>query len=76
MEMLRHFEFGLSPAALLMLVAYHIYLYRKLCSDPLSTSLGLARRTCAMWVQSISMERQRNLAGATWRRTVWRVSLV
>ena len=48
MEILRHFEFGLSPAALLLLVLYHIYLYRKTCSDPLSTSMGLARRTRAL----------------------------
>jgi len=28
MGILRHFQYGLSPAALLMLVAYHIYLLR------------------------------------------------
>ncbi len=53
MEILRHFEFGLSPAALLLLVLYHVYLYRKIRSDPLSTSLGLAHRTRGLWVQAI-----------------------
>ena len=53
MEMLRQFEFGLSPTALLLLVVYHVHLYRKMRRDPLSTSLGLARRTRALWVQAI-----------------------
>ncbi len=53
MEILRHFEYGLSPAALLLLVIYHIHLYRKIRSDPLSTSQGLARRTRVLWVHSI-----------------------
>lgn len=53
MEILRHFEYGLSPAALLLLVFYHVYLYHKVRSDPLSTSLGLAHRTRGLWVQAI-----------------------
>jgi len=53
MEILRQFEYGLSPAALLLLVIYHIYLYRKIRNDPLSTSHGLARRTRALWVHAI-----------------------
>ena len=53
MEIWRHFEYGLSPAALLLLVAYHFHLYRKMRNDPLSTSLGLARRTRALWVHAI-----------------------
>ena len=53
MEVLRQFEFGLSPVALLLLVVYHVQLYRKMRSDPLSTSLGLARRTRELWVQSM-----------------------
>ena len=53
METLRHIEFGLSPAALLLLVWYHAHLYRKMRSDPMSTSLGLARRTRALWVQAM-----------------------
>ena len=53
MELLRQFEFGLSPVALLLLVVYHVHLYRKMRSEPLSTTLGLARRTRALWVQTI-----------------------
>jgi uncharacterized membrane protein len=53
MEILRNFEYGLSPAALLLLVIYHIYLYRKIRSDPLSTAQGLASRTRALWVHAI-----------------------
>lgn len=53
MEILRHIEFGLSPAALLLLMVYHVYLYRKIRNDPLGTSLGLAYRIRALWVQNI-----------------------
>jgi hypothetical protein len=53
MEITRFFEFDLSPAALLLLIVYHVYLYRKMCNDPLSTSLGLARRTRALQTQTI-----------------------
>jgi len=53
MEILRHFEFGLSPAALLLLVIYHVYLIRKIRKDPMGTSQGLAQRTRTLWVQSV-----------------------
>jgi len=53
MEISHHFEYGLSPAALLLLAAYHVFLYRRIRSDPLSTSLGLARRTRVLWVRAI-----------------------
>jgi len=53
MDLLRHIEFGLSPAALLALILYHVMLYRRTRNDPLTTSLGLARQTRAMWVHSI-----------------------
>lgn len=67
MELVRHFEFGLSPAALLLLVFYHAYLYRKMRSDPLSTSVGLARRTRALWVQAIMKGNKDILAVQTLR---------
>ena len=53
MDALRHFEFGLSPVALLLLMFYHVHLYRKMRSDPMSTSVGLARRTRALWVHTM-----------------------
>lgn len=53
MEIFRSFEYGLSPAALLLLVLYYIYLYRKTLNDPLSTAQGLARRTRALWVETV-----------------------
>ena len=53
MEVLRQFEFGLSPAALLLLVVYYVHLYHKTRNDPLSTALGLARRTRALWVRAM-----------------------
>jgi len=67
MEILRYAEFGLSPAALLLLVVYHIYLYRKMRSDPMSTSLGLARHTRALWVQTIMKSGKDILAVQTLR---------
>jgi uncharacterized membrane protein len=53
METLRNLEYGLSPAALLILCIYHIYLYDKVQRQPLHTSIGLAQRTRALWVQMI-----------------------
>lgn len=53
MEFSRHFEYGLSPVALLLLIAYHLLLYRRIRSDPLSTSQGLAQRTRVLWVRAI-----------------------
>jgi len=67
MEVLRQFEFGLSTAALLLLVTYHLHLYRKMRSDPLSTALGLARRTRALWVQTIMQNGKDILAVQTLR---------
>ena len=60
MEILRHFEYGLSPSALLLLVLYHVHLYHKMSNDPLSTSLGLSRRTRVLWVHSI-MDGQKDI---------------
>jgi uncharacterized membrane protein len=53
MELLKQIEFGLSPVALLLLALYHFLLYRKMSIDPLSTSLGLARRARELWVINI-----------------------
>lgn len=53
METLRHIEFGLSPAALLLLIAYHAHLGHKTRSDPLRTALGLSRHIRGLWVQTV-----------------------
>lgn len=52
-ETLTTLEYGLSPAALLLLIAYHLHLYYKTRNDPLSTAQGLARRTRSLWVKAI-----------------------
>lgn len=67
METLRQFEYGLSPLALILLMAYHVYLYRKVETAPLSTSLGLARRTRALWVHAIMDGKKDILAVQTLR---------
>jgi uncharacterized membrane protein len=67
MEILRHFEYGLSPAALMLLVFYHVLLYRKIRNDPLSTSFGLARRTRVLWVHAIMEGKKDILAIQTLR---------
>ncbi len=72
MEILRHLEYGLSPAALLLLIAYHLHLYRKLRRDPLSASQGLARRTRALWVRAIMKSGKDILAIQTLRN--WTMS--
>lgn len=53
METLRQFEYGISPIALLLLVLYHVHLYHKIRNNPLSTSLGLSRRTRVLWVHTM-----------------------
>ena len=60
MNALQNFEYGLSPAAFALLIAYHIYLYFKLRRDPLSISMGLASRARGMWVRSV-MENGRDI---------------
>lgn len=67
METLSIFEYGLSPAALMLLVLYHLHLYHKIRSDPMSTSQGLARRTRGLWVKSIMLEGRDILAIQTLR---------
>jgi hypothetical protein len=53
LEIIRNFEYGLSFAALILLVLYYVYLYRKTKANPLSTAQELARRTRASWVKSV-----------------------
>lgn len=60
-------EYGLGPAAILLLLTYHIYLFYRTRRDPLSTSLGLARRTRALWVRSIMKNNKDILAVQTLR---------
>jgi uncharacterized membrane protein len=67
MELMSHIEYGLSPAALLLLVIYHLYLYRKVRSDPLVTSLGLSARARALWVRATMRDGRDILAVQTLR---------
>ena len=67
MEILSHIEYGLSAAALLLLVFYHVHLYHKIRHDPLSTSQGLAARTRALWVQAMMRDSRDILAVQTLR---------
>lgn len=53
MELLRDLEYGVSPAALLILVVYHLLLMRRVRRAPLTTAPGLARRTRALWVRGV-----------------------
>ena len=64
---LRQFEYGLSPAALLLLIFYHVHLYHKVRNAPLSTSLGLSQRTRELWVHSIMEGKKDILAVQTLR---------
>lgn len=57
----------MSPVALLLLLMYHVYLYHKIRSDPLSTSLGLAHRIRALWVHNIMQSNKDILAIQTLR---------
>lgn len=64
---LKIFEYGIGPAAIMLLVAYHVYLFLKTRHRPTSTSLGLARRTRALWVQSVMKHNKDILAVQTLR---------
>ena len=67
MDRLQAFEYGIGPLAILLLVAYHVYLFHRTRRDPTSTSLGLARRTRASWVRSIMKNNKDILAVQTLR---------
>lgn len=67
METLRQYEFGLSAAAFLLLIVYHFHLYYKMRSNPLSTAMGLARRTRALWVHAVMKDGKDILAVQTLR---------
>lgn len=64
---LQSFEYGIGPAAILSLIGYHVYLFYKTRHKPTSTSLGLARRTRALWVQSVMKHNKDILAVQTLR---------
>lgn len=53
MELIRHFEYGISPAAFLLVFLYHVYLGRKMRREPFSTSQGLTRHTRELWVRDV-----------------------
>ena len=67
MSDLKVFEYGIGPAAISLLAAYHVYLFLKTRRRPTSTSLGLARRTRALWVQSVMKHNKDILAVQTLR---------
>ena len=52
---------------MLLLVIYHLHLYRKIQRDPLSTSQGLSQRTRALWVHTIMQSGKDILAVQTLR---------
>jgi len=64
---LQVFEYGIGPAAILLLLAYHVYLFHKIRHKPMSTAQGLARRTRALWVESIMKHNKDILAVQTLR---------
>ena len=67
MSNLQYFEYGIGPAAILLLLAYHVYLFHKTRNKPTSTSLGLARQTRALWVQGVMKHNKDILAVQTLR---------
>lgn len=67
MSNLQLVEYGIGPAAIFFLIAYHAFLFRRTRLNPMSTSLGLARRTRALWVQTIMAGKKDILAVQTLR---------
>lgn len=59
-DFLHNIEFGLSPAALLLLLAYHLYLFKKIRNSPLETAIGAADQIRRLWVEDV-MQRQRDI---------------
>jgi len=60
-------NYGISTAAFLLLVAYHVYLYISIHRYPLRTSQGMVRRVRELWVRSVMDERKDILAVQTLR---------
>lgn len=53
LDTLRVFEYGLSPAAFILLIAYHVLLYRRVRHKPIDTSQELFRYVRSRWVHSV-----------------------
>ena len=71
-KILQFIEFGLSPAAFLVLLVYHGWLFRRIRRNPMGTSQGLAKRTRRLWVQTMIDGRHDILAIQTLRN--WTMS--
>lgn len=67
MDFMRAIEFGLSPLALLLLVFYHVHLYRKVRLTPLATAIGAADEVRARWVEDVIARKRDILAVQTLR---------
>ena len=67
-DILQFIEFGLSPAAFLVLLAHHGCLFRRIRRNPMGTSQGLAKRTRRLWVKTMIDGRHDILAIQTLRK--------
>ena len=72
MDILKQFEFGLSPIAMLLLVVYHVSLYRRIRKAPIDTSQELFRHVRNLWVRHIMKDGKDILAIQTLRN--WTMS--
>ena len=67
LDAFRLYEYGLSPLALILLIAYHLLLFRKIRRGPIDTSQELFRNVRNQWVESIMRDGKDILAVQTLR---------
>ena len=53
-----------------IIIVYHIYLYIKVCRDPLRTAIGITNHARAMWVKRVMKDKRDILAVQTLRNQV------
>ena len=76
MPLLSLHEFILVLPALVLILAYHGYLYQKVRRHPLQTAIGITNHARQMWVEGVMQNKRDILAVQTMRNQVMAASLL
>ena len=76
MPLLSQHEFILVLSALVLILAYHGYLYQKVRRHPLQTAIGITNHARQMWVEGVMQNKRDILAVQTMRNQVMAASLL
>ena len=63
-------EIMLSVSAVVVIIAYHTHLYKKVQRDPLTTAVGITNHARRMWVKGVIRDKRDILAVQTLRNQV------